>query len=696
MLFFFNAWQNKTRCFNTSIIAVFLCFSNVACSSGLVDRDSFSWSGAGAYPKFVMSGEDTFLISDVSGVWKEGTNQPLWVSTNNGLENLSLSNIVFSNEEPAIGYVTTKQGIYKTINAGDDWLLMSDIGKSYKSTRGNNYNTLAIYPNDASTFIYFDDFGGLYEYKNNTVSSISLPINNEYISSILLVNNVQYLIVGTNKHRYKLEKVNNVWEVIEEVNLSTLDITSVSSDTNTNIITVGDKSVFISSDNTDTWSSSNLVQLIGSSSVLSRVAANYSSEGVLQITAAWNSGWQSGIVLSSDGGLTWRKASKTLDFSDTNPTRKWKKYSMDKILSVFMSNSQPNNIVITTYWGVWESTDFGSSWSENFIDGASNTVGSSIALTNSGEVITASMDVGIIKYNVNNNFKSISSLLPQSSNYNIYKEFAGHFWNVISDNSKIIATNSPWDSQQNQVVISEDGGASWVSSVTGLPSNYATDNTVWSKGYARALIQDTNNAQRFLLGIDGHGLFSSVDGGYSWVESNSQPPSMKIYNALAMSSVNNDIFWGTIGSGVYVSKDNGDSWLFSGLDNSSVFDMKATPEGNILAGVSGWGSSNAKLYIKRNTLETWEVLKEFPSTLSIDSITLDNKNPNIIVIGLNGWSSQHTGRIFISNDKGGSWSEIEGDFGIGVADMVISNEQKTLYATGYSQGVFSIDLSLYY
>ena len=109
-------------------------------------------------------------------------------------------------------------------------------------------------------------------------------------------------------------------------------------------------------------------------------------------------------------------------------------------------------------------------------------------LTDDGDLVTASMDVGIINYDLNSLEKNITSLLPINPDYNIHKQFAGHFWNVISDKSKIIATNSPWDSQKNQIVISEDSGITWRVITAGLPLNYATENTIWEKGYARALI----------------------------------------------------------------------------------------------------------------------------------------------------------------------------------------------------------------
>lgn len=667
-------------------------FSNTALSFDN-NKDLYSWTGGGAYPKITFSGKTQYLISDVSGVWKADLAANTWGKSNAGLDNLSLSNIEFSKSTPAIGYVATRQGIFKSNDSGGSWKLVSEIGTAFKSSRGNSYRNIAIYPDDPNSFIYFDDAGRLSDYSNSTVSQIPLELTSEYISSIMLVTGGQQLLVGTSQHRFLFKKDNSTWQLIEKVTLPTLDLVSVSFDTQVKLITVGAQSIFISSDNASTWEETNVVQLIGSQSNLSRVSGSYDMDGNLHLLAAWNSGWRSGVIASSDGGITWSKPVNKLNFSTDNPTRSWQNYSLNKILSVHMSENKPNQMYITTYWGVWRSTDFGKTWTENFMEGASNTVGSSIALTEDDDVITASMDVGIIKYP--SGTATATSLLPNSPDYNIYKLSAGHFWNVISDGTRIIATNSPWDSSHNQIVISEDSGANWQIVDDGLPGNYSTDNTIWEKGYAKALIQDSNQPQRFLLGIDGHGLFTSLDGGYSWKASETSPPSVKIYNGLALNPVNNTIYWGTVDNGIYLSTDNGKTWQQDGLHNASIFDISASPDGNIFAGVAGSLTNGAALYIKENNATDWRLLKQFPSKGAIDAITLDPKNNDVIVIGINSWNYQNTGCIYISKDAGKSWRLIEGEFGIGVADMVISKHSNTLSATGYSQGVFSIDLTPY-
>ena len=677
------------RKINYYLTLVLLFCSHMAFSADK-NTDLYSWTGGGAYPKITFSGNNQYLISDVSGVWKADIAAKVWEKSNSGLGNLSLSNIEFSKSTPSIGYVSTYKGIYKTNDSGGSWKLVSEIGKSFKSTRGNSYRNIAIYPEDSNSFISFDDSGRLYDYSNSIVSQIPLELSSEYISSIMLVMNGQQLLVGTNQHRFTFKKDNSTWKLIGKVNRSTLDMVSVLFDKQVKLIAVGSQSIIISSDNASTWEVSNVAQLIGSQSQISRVSSSYDRDGNLYILAAWNKGWKSGVIISSDGGETWINPVDKLNFSTNNPTRLWQNYSLNKILSVHMSENKPNQMYITTYWGVWQSVDFGKTWTENFMVGASNTVGSSIALTDDDDIITASMDVGIIKYQPGET--AVTSLLPNNPNYNIYKLTAGHFWNVISDGSRIIATNSPWGSDSNQIVISEDGGANWKIVHDGLPEDYATSNTVWEKGYAKALIQDSNNPQRFLLGIDGHGLFISIDGGYSWRASETAPPNEKIYNALALNPVNNNIYWGTVGDGIYLSADNGASWQQDGLDNASIFDISASPDGDIYAGVAG---DSAALYVKENNATDWRLLKQFPFEGAIDAITLDPKNKDVIVIGLNSWSHQNTGRIYISKDAGNSWRLIEGEFGTGAADMVISKHSNKLFATGYSQGVFSIDLTPY-
>ncbi|MDX1701188.1 MAG: hypothetical protein R3250_11250, partial [Melioribacteraceae bacterium] len=155
------------------------------------------------------------------------------------------------------------------------------------------------------------------------------------------------------------------------------------------------------------------------------------------------------------------------------------------------------------------------------------------------------------------------------------------------------------------------------------------------------------------------------------------------------------IYWGTVGGGVYLSRDNGQSWDSGGLKGKDVFDLQAASDGAIYAGIGSTSVTGATIARKDKVNTSWQVLKDFALAGTVEAITIDPKQERRVVVGVNGWSYNNNGKIFISNDAGISWNEILGNWGAGVADMVISPCADTLYITGYSGGVSAINLAPY-
>ena len=660
------------------------------------DETNYAWTGGGAYPRITVSNEKIYLISDVSGVWQANLSAPFWEKSITGLDNLDVSNIAFSKKYPLRGYVTTRTGISTTNDGGVTWTTIKNLPSTATFSHRNSYRNIAIDPIDPKSFIFGDRLGNIYEYSNAQITEIIPTPFSSPISGLIIFNNGSNLLVGSSKNRALYEKEKFSWVLKKKQAVAAFDFESATVGGKEVIVSVGDRYVYISDNKAKSWFKSDIAAVVGYGIQVNRVSTAVNKSGNLLILISWSKGWQSGILVSVDNGRSWKDPVEQLHFAKNNPTRSWKSQSLDKIKSVYIDKKKSNNWYISTYWGIWHSSDSGKTWYESFKSGAANTVGSSIAIADNGDLITASMDIGLLRYQKDSTKKaSISTLFPNSKNYHIHKSVAGHFWNILLSGKRMIATNSPWDSSANQIVLSEDGGVSWQIINDGLPENYATANTVWEKGYARALIQDPNNKNRLYLGIDGHGLFISHDGGYHWQKSSIQPDNLRIYNGLALDPNNNIIYWGTVGGGVYISRDHGKSWRLNGLEGKEVFDLQATSDGVIYAGIASTSVTGAALAKKKTINSTWQLVKDFALVGTVEAVTIDPKQENRVVVGVNSWSFNNNGRIFISNDAGRSWQQVLGDFGAGAADMVISPCSNTLYITGYSQGVRAIDLTPY-
>src|SRR6185295_7816959 len=109
------------------------------------------------------------------------------------------------------------------------------------------------------------------------------------------------------------------------------------------------------------------------------------------------------------------------------------------------------------------------------------------------------------------------------------KDMNGHIWRVLLLGEKILATSSPWGADFNQVILSQDKGATFQKIRQGLPPQRSVMNTVWQHGYARALAAHPDRPDTIYLGIDGDdygGFFVSTDGGRSWTRPTQQPGSL--------------------------------------------------------------------------------------------------------------------------------------------------------------------------
>ncbi|MCL1065621.1 hypothetical protein L2735_02195 [Shewanella olleyana] len=654
-----------------------------------------SWSGGGAYPKILSHNNELHLISDVSGIWKSGLNDTNWASKNTGLANLSLATLIYSVSNPLIGYVTTKTGISRTLDGGETWNSVENLPTGLSFRRWDSYSNIIIDEANAMNFYFGDNKGQIFFYHEEVAELITIVPDQNTISTLLLTKD-NYLIAGTNSNRYVFQKdpSTSEWKLSKQDSNPALDLASIFFNGKEHLFSVGTNDVLLSTDNGLNWLPLNISEYSTLNEQISthRISAAVNNQNEISIIIAWYQDWQSGVLISKDSGKTWYQELSNLDYSTSNPTRSWNDYSINKVMSVDISSIDDDTFYFSTYWGIWQSTDSGYTWSENFKNGASNTVGSSIALTDDGDLITASMDVGVIRYPLD---KKPISLLPMATEDYFDEDVAGHFWNIVVDSERLIATSSAWSSKANQILISEDNGQTWTRVSEGLPSYYETSWPIWDKGYARALIKDKNISNKLYLGIDGHGLFISTNGGYNWQKSVTKPGSKRIYNGLDQDETTNTLYWGTASNGVYTTVDDGRTWIHDGLKRLYVYDLVVSKSGVVYAGTanSETAGHGAAIYKKESSISEWQLVKDFEVIGAIDALTIDPKNERRVIVSLINWVNNNTGAIYISDDAGTNWSLIPEYQGVGAADMLISPCSDDLFIIGYSQGVKKINLT---
>jgi len=144
---------------------------------------------------------------------------------------------------------------------------------------------------------------------------------------------------------------------------------------------------------------------------------------------------------------------------------------------------------------------------------------------------------------------------------------------------------------------STDGAASWHPSSSGLPS-----------GTVSALAAGPAPASVVFAGLSGGSIWKSTDSGFSWHPAGASPDSAAV-RSLAVDPNHGNLLYAGTDLGLYRSADGGASWgnldAAIGFSDEAVFGI-ATPSGlpgTVFATVYGRG-----VFVSRDDGETWDVL----------------------------------------------------------------------------------------
>ncbi len=651
------------------------------------------WYGGGFYPNIEFDPNTpnrVYLVSDVAGIWKSDDLGENWIPINNGLANLKVSFLGIAPSDSDILYAGTSTGLFRSKNQGNNWELCNTNSGKISFKRPHNYRSIAISKTNPGTLIvgtqeeelYFsDDFGNSWE---NIKTPETLSIKKTPVSALQFDSDEKGLYFALGQGFYYYSRENQSWKLLKN---STRQITDffITKDHAPIIYLAGENFLFISKNGGKSWSSSSKIP----KGIVYRVIVLTSKKKSV-IAVVWNKYWNGGIYLSYDAGKSWENSINNFELNERlNPTRVWAK-GEEMFVSLKANPFNPKVLFTTSIWGVFRSNDGGHHWKEK-IKGAPNTVGSDIHITTGGEIYVATMDNGLLKST--DGGKNYKPLFPKEGYRN---DINGHVWRVITnpkDPKIIIATSSPWNVDFNQVIISQDGGESFISVHDGLPIKRPKKNTMWEEGYPRAITLDPNHPWIAYLGIDGDdggGFFVSHDAGWHWEYSKGQPGSKRIYNALAVDPTNSDrIFWGAYGEGggIYVSEDKGETWEYVFKEMKKIFDLAINPAGWIY--IAGDFNGPA-VFISRDHGKNWSLLKKFPDGDAADALLIHPKNTKKIAVSAVKWFRNAKGKIYESEDGGQNWLEITGDLppGEGAAAMAFNFKDSCLYITRYAGSIY--------
>ena len=633
------------------VLFLLILFSTSIAYSTPNNWEFAGWYGGGCFPNVAFDPnvkDRVYLTSDVTGIWRSDDSGDHWYFINNGLGHLIVSQVIVAPSDSNILYAATGNGVYLSRDAGSSWKSTNTANNQISFKRPDNYKPIAVDITNPAHVCAGTAKGKVF-CSNNFGSSwndVTKQYNdNDKPISVLLFNKDNQLVVSQDS------------DVIQLNDVTILKTSSLN-------VPKGK---------------------------LYRFTVDETNQPPT-LYGVWNENWNGGIIVSRDLGQTWENIDEHLN-GDTkaDPSRHWAS-SRGKSTAIAINPFNPQMLIKTDWWGVWRTDDGGSSWNEKII-GAPNTVATQVIIGETGDILVASMDNGLMRSQ--DQGKTYEPLFPTKgfdSNKN------GHVWRAAYAGNDIIATSTPWNTPLNQTIKSTDNGATFDIVRNGLPNFRPKQNTMWGEGYARALAVDPNNHDIIYLGMDGDeggGLFVSHDRGSSWQRSTGHPDALRIYNALVVDPTDsNRLLWGACGKGggVYISNDRGKTFTRTLTAMQWVFGATISPDGTMYAA----GDSNGpKLYVSKDHGKTWQLTGDFKGQgRALVAVAVDPTNPKKIVTGTVNWDSTTPTKIFLSEDGGKKWEDITGNLpnGAGVSSFAFDTKNNYLYITRYADSVYKLKL----
>ncbi len=546
-------------------------------------------------------------------------------------------------------YISTYfDGIYKSLDGGESWNLVSD-----NLTQGVYANKILV---NNKNYIFAANSHGLFRSTDNGNSWEWLTNYDFGTTNTLLLLGGDTLNASTQNGLYISIDDGNTWNSLT-TNLSNVWINTFARNTQHRI--------FIGSPDGTIYSSTNEGQ-----SWDSIIICDYSINSISTFNNSVFVATDIGIYRSLDGGGNWEFVNNGLPseeyylikqnligdvftlsqngfFRSTNYGDNWEVINQEANgLNVLLIDTNNNLYGGSVYWGrgMYKSTDNGTTW-QNKNEGTKNSFITTLNKSTVGNIWAGSWGQGLY-------YSSNGGSNWQYSNF-VNKKVSSVI--CSGDNYIFVATSEGF-------YLSEDSGQNWVEKDSGLSNlrieamelfdsclyvgtygsgvykSYNKGNTWVNINYnlPTQTIKAVSKFNDFLLCGTSQGIYRLPDSSNNWENIFSVTSPETIFNDEA----NSNIYIGTTYDGAYVSTDSGITWnnlVNNGLYAGEVRSFGTDLAGNIYAGTYGVG-----IYVSHDSGNNWIKLNE----------GLTHKTVNALVTDINGF-------IYAGTIGGGVYKSID-------------------------------------
>ncbi|MCD4843341.1 MAG: hypothetical protein K8R25_02530 [Methanosarcinales archaeon] len=588
--------------------------------------------------------------SDLGGMYKSTNYGDEWRIINKGLvtdADLAIATTAIDPQNSNVVYIGTGHiwgtpsgnygGIFKTVNGGADWELITRKVKFAACGTFDVQGRLIVVDPKNSNIIYAGSHkDGIFKSTDGGASWVLKGLAGNYISSVVVdpINtntiyvSAQITISGTQPGLFKSTDGGNTWQTLTR-SYNVYDLTIDSQNPQILYAAAYNQGIYKTTDGGTTWTSKTPVGTLdsddpnciaGEIEYVSIAASPTNPQIVYTKSKCRNQ-----VYKTTNGGDTWEK----IPSSNSNIfTGDW---DFDNSLFAISSSgitvdpTNSNRVYLGTWYAIWRSDDSGNTWTVK-PNGLETSAAQATAVNpdSSNELYSCHADIGL--------YKSVDS----GATWTRIPEVGGNCWAIAIDNSTnpitiYVGTGSWSGSTTNgKIFKSTDNGKSWSDTINGL-----TDSRI------RSIVIDPTNPSIVYTGHTNGRIYKSTNKGSSWSKKSSGLGSSEVLQIVINPSSPNIVYAVQKNNGIYKSTNGGDSW--SSINN-------------------GIG------------------------TLSTNDIALDPNNPNIVYVVCKGYG------IYRSTDAGGSWINVHSNYD-GLSLAVDSNS--VIYAGGKAYWSSSNNPGLY-
>jgi photosystem II stability/assembly factor-like uncharacterized protein len=611
-----------------------------------------------------------YAASDVGGVMKSTDRGRSWQVMNKGLmgdfATLKVCDIAIDPSDSNTLYIITgdgynpeRGGIFKSINAGESWQLLTDKLWSYGNGPKRDWgDLLAIDPQIPQHLFAGTAHQGVYQSTDAGKTWTYLGFKGQTVSSLLLEkadsgNTLWVTVRGKTGGLYRSDSQMQHWQTVLD-QTDAWQVTRSPGKDRALYVSAGTQGVFKSTDeDVHRWQQINT----GFDETIQCVEVAVTPDRPNIIYAVSNRPKIHGIYRSTDAGHSWLKVPANQDaisrkgWNLSNGT--WLGLSSVKCIAIDPVDT--DRIYVGDWHAVFASDDAGKHW-QVYPKGLETlcvyTVNTSPLDPN--RIYAGVMDIGImVSHDAGKTFFHPDSVTNQFAM--TWDETPAFALSNRNPDEVIAAITRDWKKPHDgTLIISTDGGHQWQRLNHGLPPFGI-----------HSVAQSAQDENKLYVVVENHGIYKSVDKGKTWQScAQGLPESFGKYTSWAPASVyispSNDsvIYARDRRIGIFKSIDAGQSWVcISNVSQCATLAFSSENPDRIYAGYYNSGIRQSE-----NGGKDWERL--FPNDsgqMSCVGIANIPGDPNAwLAVGSAGFSpdQKHIG-VYWTTDDGQTWKKLQ-------------------------------------